>query len=151
MTRLDAYAAAPDEVQRLIDFSLAAGEGLEPSPKHLVKVRASQISGCARCLHMHFHEALKEGERIERLYLLDAWEEAGIYTARERAALAWTDAVTRIVETRAPDEAYAAVVAQFTAAEVVKLTMVINAINAFNRIGVGFRRPPMGLAKAKAA
>lgn len=151
MTRLDAFTAAPDEVQRLIDFSLAAGEGLEPSLKHLVKIRASQINGCARCLHMHFHEALKDGERIERLYLLDAWEEAGIYSDRERAALAWTDAVTRIVETRGPDEAYAAVTAQFTDAEVVKLTMVINAINAWNRLGVAFRAGPLGLARLKAA
>ena len=138
-------------MQRLIDFALAAGAGLEPSLKHLVKIRASQINGCARCLHMHFHEALKDGERIERLYLLDAWEEAGVYTDRERAALAWTDAITRIVETRAPDEAYAAVIAHFTEAEVVKLTMVINAINAFNRISVGFRLAPMGLSRAMAA
>jgi AhpD family alkylhydroperoxidase len=151
MTRLDAYAAAPDEVQRLIDYSLAAGEGLEPSLKHLVKIRASQINGCARCLHMHFHEALKDGEKIERLYLLDAWEEAPVYTDRERAALAWTDAVTRIVETRAPDEAYAAVTAQFTDAEVVKLTMVINAINAWNRLAVSLRAAPFGLGRAKAA
>ena len=69
MTRLDPFTAAPDEFQRLIDFAVAAGEGLEPALKHLVKIRASQINGCARCLHMHFHEALKDGERIERLYL----------------------------------------------------------------------------------
>ena len=151
MTRLDPFTAAPEEFQRLIDFAVAAGEGLEPALKHLVKIRASQINGCARCLHMHFHEALKDGERIERLYLLDAWEEAGVYTDRERAALAWTDAITRIVETRAPDEVYAAVTAQLTDAEVVKLTMVINAINAFNRIAVGFRSGPMGLVRQKAA
>jgi AhpD family alkylhydroperoxidase len=151
MTRLNPFAAAPDELQRLIDFALAAGEGLEPSLKHLVKVRASQINGCARCLHMHIQEAKKDGESDERLYLLDAWEEAPVYTDRERAALTWTEALTRICETRAPDAAYDAVMAQFTEAEVVKLTMVINAINAFNRLAVGFRSGPIGLPRLKAA
>ena len=151
MSRLNAFAAAPDEVQRLIDFATAAGAGLEPSLKHLVKIRASQINGCARCLYMHFQEALKEGQTHERLYLLDAWAEAPIYTDRERAALIWTEALTRVCETHAPDAAYDAVIAQFSEAEVVKLTMVINAINAFNRLAVGFRAEPMGLVHAKAA
>ena len=151
MTRLNVVTAAPDEMQRLIDFALAAGAGLEPSLKHLVKIRASQINGCARCLHMHVQEARKDGESDERLYLLDAWAEAPVYTDRERAALIWTEALTRVCETRAPDAAYDAVSAQFTDAEVVKLTMVINAINAFNRIGVGFRLAPMGLSRAMAA
>ena len=86
MTRLNVVTAAPDEMQRLIDFALAAGAGLEPSLKHLVKIRASQINGCARCLHMHVQEARKDGESDERLYLLDAWAEAPVYTDRERAA-----------------------------------------------------------------
>jgi AhpD family alkylhydroperoxidase len=151
MTRLNPFAVAADQMQLLIDYATTAGAELDPVIRRLVKVRASQINGCAVCLHMHTQEARKEGESEERLYLLDAWEEAQVYTGRERAALAWTDALTRVCETRAPDEAYDAVTAQFSAEEVVRLTMVINAINAFNRIGVGFRRAPIGLAPAKAA
>lgn len=151
MTRLDPFAAAPEQMQRMIDFSLASAAGFDPVIAHLVKVRASQLNGCAICLHMHTQEARKQGESEARLHLLDAWDEAPIYTPKERAALAWTDALTRLVETRAPDAAYDAVTAQFNEAEVVHLTMIINAINAFNRIGVGFRRPPLGLAAVKAA
>ena len=149
--RLDPFAAAPGQMQRMIDFSVACAAGFDPGIAHLVKVRASQINGCAICLHMHTGEARKHGESEARLYLLDAWHEAPVYTSRERAALAWTDALTRLSETRALDDAYAAVTAQFSDAEVVQLTLIINAINAFNRIGVGFRRPPLGLAPARAA
>lgn len=151
MNRLNPYAAAAEHMQRLIDYSVAASAGFDPTIVHLVKVRASQINGCAICLHMHTEEARKHGESEARLYLLDAWDEAPVYTPKERAALAWTDALTRLSETRAPDAAYDAVTAQFSDAEVVHLTMIINAINAFNRIGVGFRRPPIGLAAANAA
>jgi AhpD family alkylhydroperoxidase len=145
MDRLNPWTAAPEIMKQMVAFSEAQGAGLEPALIHLVKVRSSQINGCAICVHMHTQEARKDGEREERLFLLDAWREARIYTAREKAALAWTEALTRLAETRAPDEAYDAVTAVFTPLEVVKLTMLINVINAFNRIGVGFRLAPLGL------
>jgi AhpD family alkylhydroperoxidase len=149
MTRLNPWIAAPEAMNQLVEFSLAqAKDSVEESLQHLIKIRASQINGCAVCLHMHTAEARKHGEREERIYLLDAWHEAGVFTPRERAALAWTDALTRLAETRAPDQAYDAVTAEFTDEEVVKLTLLINAINAFNRFGVGFRSPPIGLKKA---
>jgi AhpD family alkylhydroperoxidase len=152
MTRMDPWTAAPELMNRMVANAIENAKGpIEPGLQHLVKIRASQINGCAICLHMHAAEARKDGEREERVYMLDAWEEAGIYTDRERAALAWTDALTRLSETRAPDEAYEAVTSQFSEVEVVALTILINEINAFNRIGVGFRRPPMGLSRAKAA
>nr|QKW93892.1 alkyl hydroperoxide reductase ahpD [Vitiosangium cumulatum] len=124
----------------LIDFGTTVVQnGLEPSLMELVKIRASQLNGCAICLHMHTQEARKRGETEERLYLLDAWRESPLYSARERAALGWTDALTLVAETHAPDEAYQALQAQFTEEEQVKLTLLITAINSFNRFGVGFR------------
>ena len=150
--RLNYFAAAPKLMQAVLNLAQTVNSsGLEHSLMELVKIRASQINGCARCLHMHIQEARKDGETDERLYLLDAWAEASVYTDRERAALIWTEALTRLSETRAPDAAYEAAKAQFTEGEVVKLTMVINTINAWNRIGVGFRLEPMGLPRAKAA
>jgi AhpD family alkylhydroperoxidase len=151
MSRLNPYVAAPQETKLLIDYANLCGADLEASLKHLVKIRASQINGCAICLHMHAQEARKDGESEARVYMLDAWEEAGIYSEREKAALAWTEALTRLSETKAPDAAYDAVMAQFTEAEVVQLTMVISLINSFNRLGVGFQVKPIGLAHAKAA
>jgi AhpD family alkylhydroperoxidase len=152
MTRMNPYAAAPQELQRFIDYATTAAKtGLEASLQHLVKVRASQINGCAICIHMHTAEARKDGETEERLYLLDAWHEAPTYTARERAALGWTDALTRLTETRAPDAAYDAAMAQFTPEEMVKLTLMITTINSFNRLGVGFRQAPLGMVRAEAA
>lgn len=112
---------------------------LEPILRDLVKMRASQINGCAFCLHMHSKDARALGEREERLYLLDAWDESSYYTPRERAALGWTEALTRIVETRAPDAAYVAVAEHFTPEEIVQLTLLITTINAWNRLAIGFR------------
>jgi AhpD family alkylhydroperoxidase len=113
--------------------------GLEESLMDLVEIRASQINGCARCLHMHTAAARKHGETEERLYLLDAWRESPLYSARERAALAWTEALTLVAQTRAPDDVYQALQAQFTEQEQVTLTLLIVAINGWNRIQVGFR------------
>jgi AhpD family alkylhydroperoxidase len=115
------------------------GSGLEKSLIELVKTRASQINGCAFCLHMHTRDARREGESEERLYLLDAWRESPLYTDRERAALAWTEALTRISETHAPDADYEALKAQFSPEEQVKLTLLIGAINTWNRLAIGFR------------
>jgi len=131
-------------VQPFIDFarSQAANSGLEPSLLELVKIRASQINGCAICLAMHAKDARTAGESEERIYMLDAWRESSLYNDRERAALAWTEALTRLTETGAPDEDYEMVTAQFSPEEQVNLTMAIVVINGFNRLGVGFRVTP---------
>lgn len=138
--RLNPFAAAPKAMQAMLDFEQKMqGSGLEHSLVELVKTRASQINGCAYCLHMHTKDARKVGETEERLYLLDAWRESPLYSARERAALGWTDALTRLAEAGAPDAAYEALKAAFTEEEMVKLTLLICAINSWNRINVGFR------------
>jgi AhpD family alkylhydroperoxidase len=127
---------------------VAQNGGLEPSLMELVKVRASQINACAFCLNMHATEARRQGETEARLYLLDAWRESPLYSARERAALAWTEALTLVAETHAPDEAYRELKAHFTEAEQVALTLMIVAINGWNRIQVGFRAVPAVEAKS---
>jgi AhpD family alkylhydroperoxidase len=138
--RLDTFAAAPAPMKSWLDWSLGVQKnGLEDSLMELVKIRASQINGCARCLHMHTADARKHGETEERLYLLDAWRESPLYNERERAALAWTEALTLVSETHAPDDVYRALQAQFTEHEQVVLTLLIVAINGWNRIQVGFR------------
>jgi len=113
--------------------------GLEDRLMELVKIRASQINGCAFCLHMHTASARKLGETEERLYLLDAWRESPLYSERERAALGWTEALTLLPETHAPDNTYQMLQAQFTEEEQVTLTLLIVAINGWNRVQVGFR------------
>ncbi|HEY2756448.1 MAG TPA: carboxymuconolactone decarboxylase family protein [Pseudolabrys sp.] len=105
----------------------------------LVKMRASQINGCAYCLHMHSEEARKHGESVERLLLLDAWHESALYSDRERAALAWTEALTKIAETHAPDDVYDQVRAVFSEDELIGLSIAIAMINAWNRLSIGFR------------
>ena len=138
--RLNPWTAAPQTVQAFADFSQAiVKDGVEPSLAELVKIRASQLNHCAFCLHMHTREALAQGESEVRLTMLAAWEESPLYTDRERAALAWTDALTRLPETNAPDEVYAQLQAHFTPEEQVNLTMLIGIINAWNRFGAGFR------------
>jgi AhpD family alkylhydroperoxidase len=113
--------------------------GLEESLMELVKIRVSQINGCAFCLDMHTAAARKQGETEQRLYLLDAWRDSPLYSDRERAALAWTEALTLLPQMRAPDDVYQALKAQFSEEEQVKLTLLIVAINGWNRIQVGFR------------
>lgn len=113
--------------------------GLERSLIELVKMRASQINGCAFCLNMHSKDARRRGETEQRLYLLDAWEESPLYTPRERAALAWTEAVTRIADSHAPDHLYEALRPHFTDREVVDLTTLIGLINLWNRLAISFR------------
>jgi AhpD family alkylhydroperoxidase len=150
--RLNPYAAAPHLAQQLIEFSQKmTSEGLEPAIVELVKIRASQVNGCAICLHMHATEARAKGETEARVVMLDAWRETTLYNDRERAALAWTEALTRVAETGAPDADYAAARAQFTDEEMVRLTLLIGVINTFNRIGVGFRLGPAAYARQKAA
>jgi AhpD family alkylhydroperoxidase len=113
--------------------------GLEPLLVHLVKMRASQINGCAYCLDMHSREALHAGETEQRLHLLDAWHESSLYSERERAAPAWTEALTRIAETHAPDKTYKALRVHFNEKEIVDLTMLIGQINLWTRVAIGLR------------
>jgi AhpD family alkylhydroperoxidase len=138
--RLNPFTVAPELMQAMIDFeNRVRDSGLEHSLIHLVKTRASQINGCAYCIHMHTRDARTSGETEERLYLLDAWRESPLYSDRERAALGWTEALTLVSQTHAPDGDYEALKAQFTDEEQVKLTLLIAAINAWNRISIGFR------------
>lgn len=138
--RLDPWKIAPDSMQGLLHLQKSINNnGLEHSLMELVKTRASQINGCAYCLQMHTSDARKSGETEQRIYLLSAWREASVYTERERAALAWTDSLTLVAQTQAPDDAYRALQAQFSELEQVKLTLAICTINAWNRIAVGFR------------
>ena len=138
--RLTPITVAPDGVSALIGVeNYLKTCGLDHRLMTLVKIRVSQINGCAYCLHMHSEEARKLGETAERLLLLDAWHESALYSERERAALAWTEALTKVAETHAPDEAYAAARSQFSEKELVDLSMAIAMINAWNRLAIGFR------------
>lgn len=136
--KLDPFAVAPSLMKSWMGASLAIHSSLEPSLVGLVEIRASQINGCANCLNMHTAEARAKGETEQRLYLLSAWREAPCYTDRERAALGWTEALTRLSEGHAHAAAYEALKAQFTEEEQVKLTLMINVINGWNRLAVGF-------------
>jgi AhpD family alkylhydroperoxidase len=143
MPRLNPMTTAPKLMQAMLELEgKVSSSGLEKSLMGLVKVRASQINGCAFCINMHAKEARDHGETEERLYLLNAWREAPCFSARERAALAWTDALTLLSETHAPDADYETMKAQFTGEEQVKLTLLIATINSWNRIVVGFRTVP---------
>jgi AhpD family alkylhydroperoxidase len=116
--------------------------GLEESLLHLIKLRASQINGCAYCIDMHWKDLRSIGEEEQRLYGLDGWEESPYYTDRERAALAWTEAVTKIREGHAPDEVYEEAAKQFTEKELADLTLAIATINAWNRLSIAARTVP---------
>jgi AhpD family alkylhydroperoxidase len=138
--RLNPWNVAADAVKPMLALEQSVREsGLEHSLIELVKIRASQINHCAYCLHMHTADARRAGENEERLYLISAWRESPLYSPRERAALAWTEALTELAESRAPDEAWAGLDPHFTPEEKVKLTMLIVTINGWNRIAVGFR------------
>ncbi len=133
------------ELQAYVD-----GSGLERSLIELIKIRASQINGCAYCLVMHTNDARKAGESDERMHLLNAWDEAPVFSARERAALAWTEAVTLINHGHVPDAVYDEVRKQFSEKELIDLTAAVIAINSWNRASIAFRATPP-LAKAKIA
>ena len=154
--KLNLFAAAPalmKEWQRT-SLALTAAAGLEPSLNELVKIRASQINGCANCVNLHTTEARAAGETEQRIYLLAAWREAPCYSDRERAALGWTEALTRLCEGDEHKRAYETLKAQFSEEEQVKLTALINIINGWNRFAVGFglwMEPAAIKASAKAA
>ena len=134
----DPFAAAPQLMKQWMGVSLAAQDSLEPSLIELVKIRASILNACANCINMHTVEARAKGESEQRIYLLSAWREAPVYTPRERAALAWTDALTTVVQGHTQKAVKDELEAHFTPEEQVKLTLMINVINGWNRIAVGF-------------
>lgn len=136
--RLNPLTAAPALMKEWHSASVAIASSLDPGLSELVKIRASQINGCANCLDMHTVFARESGETEQRLYLLPAWREAPCYTDRERAALGWTEALTRLSEGHTHESAYEALKVYFTEEEQVKLTLLINVINGWNRIAVGF-------------
>ena len=136
--KLDVLGAAPSLMKTWMSTSLAVAASLEPTLTKLVKIRASQLNGCANCINMHAAEARAKGETEQRIYLLSAWREAPCYTERERAALAWTDALTQLSRGHTHEAAYEGLKAQFSEEEQVKLTLVINVINGWNRLAVGF-------------
>lgn len=149
--RLNPMTAAPEAYKHLAALEqYFAACGLEPGLIHLIKLRASQINGCAYCIDMHWKDSRASGETEQRLYGLDAWEESPYYSERERAALAWTEAVTRISETHVPDSVYEIAKAQFSEKEIADLTWVVAAINAWNRVAISFRSPPGHYRPAKA-
>jgi AhpD family alkylhydroperoxidase len=125
--------------------------GLDPKLRDLVKIRASQINGCAFCIAMHTREARKHGETEERIYLLDAWRETPLYTPKERAALEWIEAVTLLTAGHVPDEVFKTVREQFSEKEIVDLTVAIVTINTWNRLSIAFRVPPQVDSKKVAA
>ena len=134
----DPFAAAPQLMKQWMGVSLAVQDSLEPSLIELVKIRASILNACANCINMHTAEARAKGETEQRIYLLAAWHEAPVYTPRERAALAWTDALTRLSAGHTQQAAKNGLEAHFTPEEQVKLTLMINVINGWNRLAVGF-------------
>ncbi len=125
------------DMERLVHES-----GLEPKLLELIKVRASQINGCAYCVDMHWKDARVGGETEQRLYSLNAWRETPFYTERERAALAWTESLTLLSQNDVPDELYEATRRHFSEEELVNLSMAIVAINSWNRLVVSFRTVP---------
>jgi AhpD family alkylhydroperoxidase len=147
--RLNALQTAPAAYQALRRVEeYIQGCGLEKSLIELVKMRASQINGCAFCLDMHSNDARRNGETEQRLYVLDAWPESALYSARERAALAWTETLTRVADTHAPDGVYDDARAQFDELGLVNLTVLIGMINLWNRLAIGFRMQPRATAQA---
>ncbi|MGL4966631.1 MAG: carboxymuconolactone decarboxylase family protein [Inquilinus sp.] len=150
--RLNIFQAAPEGAKAMLAVEAAIGKsGLDHGLIELVKLRASQINGCAFCIHMHATDAVKLGESDMRLHLLSAWRESPVFTDRERAALNWTESLTKIAETGAPDADYALLKTHFNDAEIGHLTLLIGAINLWNRVQVGLRAVPKLDAPAKNA
>ena len=150
--RLDMQKTAPKALRAMAALeSYARDSGIERSLLELVRLRASQINGCAYCIDMHTKDARAGGETEQRLYALTAWRETPFYTGRERAALAWTETVTLIGKDHAPDDVYDEVRQFFSEEEVVNLTVAIIAINGWNRLAIGFRAVPGTYQVSRAA
>lgn len=149
--RLDFFAAEPSLMKAVLALNAAVERsGLETGLLHLVKLRASQINGCSFCVDMHSREARRDGESEQRVHLVAAWRESPLFTARERAALAWTEKLTRLAEGPVDDDLHATVAGQFDEAELVRLNVMIGMINVWNRLCVAFHaiHPVMDDAKA---
>jgi len=136
---MNVAATAPAVYRHLMDLEQLVADRIEPKLLHLLKLRASQINGCAYCIGMHTAEALRDGEPVDRLTLLDAWAESSLYDDRERAALRWIEEVTLIADSGASDEAFAELKTQFSEEEIVWLTTAATTINAWNRIAISSR------------
>jgi AhpD family alkylhydroperoxidase len=143
--RLSVATVAPEAVKVLLGFgSYLRSRELDTRLRALVDIRVSQLNGCAFCLDMHCQEAREAGETQQRLDCLAAWRETDLFSPREKAALAWAESVTLLSHTHVPDDVYAEVREHFSEAELVDLTMVVIAINSWNRLSVSFRREPPG-------
>lgn len=141
--RIDYTKASSNALKAMYGLQAAVNaSGLEPTLQELIKLRVSQINGCAFCIDMHFREATAKGEKAERLYLLDAWHEAPVYTDRERAALGWAESVTLVSQTHIPDDVFEEARKHFSETELVDLTLAAVAINGWNRFAIGFRAQP---------
>lgn len=141
--RMDFRKASPQAAKAMSDMHMFVRKcGLDHNLLELIKLRASQLNGCAQCIDMHTKELRANGESEQRLYLLNAWEESPFYSVRERAALAWTEAVTLITQGHVSDEVYAQAREQFDEKELVDLTLAIVAINSANRLNIAFRTVP---------
>jgi len=141
--RIDAFKQSPEQIQKLVEFSTCVDDcGIEKNILLLVSIRASQINGCAFCLDMHVKEAKLNGERELRLYHLPAWRESTLFEPRERAALAWTEALTKLGELGVPDELYERALKHYSEKELSDLTFAVMAINAWNRLNIAFRKVP---------
>ena len=138
--RMNIFQSAPDGSKAMMAVEASIEKsGLERSLLHLVRLRASQINGCAFCIQMHAKEAVENGESDMRIHLLDGWRDSPLFTDRERAALNWTESLTRIVKTHAPDQDYAQLQSQFNHTEIGYLTLLVGAINLWNRVQIGLR------------
>jgi AhpD family alkylhydroperoxidase len=146
--RLDYVQQSPELFKKFADFSLAVERNIEPTISLLVTIRASQINGCSFCLDMHIKQAKIHGERELRLHHIAAWRESNLFEPRERAALAWTEVLTRLPEHGVPDEIYERVRSQFTEKELTDLTFLVMGINGWNRVNVAFRTVPGSSDKA---
>jgi AhpD family alkylhydroperoxidase len=141
--RIDYAKASPEALRAMYGLEgFVRRSGIDHALLHLVKMRASQINGCAYCIDMHSKDARAAGETEQRLYGLDAWRETPFYTPRERAALAWTEALTNVRDGHVPDGVYEEARAEFSEEELVNLTMAVVAINGWNRIAIAFRTVP---------
>ena len=146
--RIDYQQQAPELFKKLVAISMQAAQGIGGGISHLVEIRASQINGCAFCVDMHIKQALIDGERPLRIHHLTVWRESPLFSERERAALAWTEALTQLSPHGVPDDIYASVREQFSDKELTELTYVVMAINAWNRINVAFTSVPGSADKA---
>jgi len=150
--RIDVTKVSPAAYQAVAALqSYVNQSGLDAKLRELIKIRASQINGCAFCLAMHTRDARKLGETEERMHLLDAWREAPVYSARERAALGWIEAITLVTQGHVSDEVFEAVRKQFSEKEIVDLTAAAAAINVWNRLAIAFRVPPQVESEKAAA